>query len=92
MWLTGPMMLQLFVAATTALVLGISWGGVDYAWDSAHVLAPLVLGVAGLVVFIWIEKRFVKYPTVPFDILTYRTSVSGFAGTFVHGIISVAVI
>ncbi len=73
-------------------MLGISWGGVDYAWNSAHVLAPLILGIAGIIVFIWIEKRFIKYPTVPFDILTFGTSVSGFAGTFFHGIASVAVI
>jgi len=83
---------SVFVAATTSLVLGISWGGVEYGWSSYNVLVPLILGIAGVVVFIWIEKRFVKFPTVPFDILTFRTSVSGFAGTFVHGIISVAVI
>lgn len=82
----------LFVAATTSVVLGISWGGVEYGWASANVLVPLVLGLAGLVAFIWIEKRFVKFPTVPFDILTSRTAVSGFLGTFFHGIVSVAVI
>ena len=82
----------LFVAATTSVVLGISWGGVEYGWSSYNVLVPLILGLAGLAVFIWIEKRFVKFPTVPFDILAFRTSVSGYVGTFLHGIVSVAVI
>lgn len=40
--------------------------------------------------FIWIEKRFVKHPTVPFDILGHRTSLIGFFSTFIHGVVPIA--
>ncbi|KAI5476403.1 MFS multidrug transporter [Pseudohyphozyma bogoriensis] len=82
----------LFVAGTTAAVLGLTWAGEEYSWGSYHVLAPLILGLAGMVVFMWIEKKWVKHPTVPFDILTNRTSVVGFITNFLHGIASIAAI
>ncbi|GAA6035578.1 hypothetical protein JCM8097_004910 [Rhodosporidiobolus ruineniae] len=82
----------IFVAASTATVLGLTWGGVTYSWSSYKVLVPLILGLAGIAAFLYVEKRFVKYPTVPFDILTHRTSLLGYATTFLHSIIVLAII
>ncbi|BGP17885.1 hypothetical protein JCM10213v2_005927 [Rhodosporidiobolus nylandii] len=76
----------LFVASSTATILAITWGGVTYSWSSFHVLVPLVLGLVGMGVFLFLEKTFVKYPTVPFDILRDRTSLTGYLTTFLHGI------
>ncbi|ORY69454.1 iron permease [Leucosporidium creatinivorum] len=76
----------LFVAGATATILGLTWGGVTYSWSSYKVLVPLILGLVGMGAFFWIEKRFVKHPTVPFDILANRTSLVGFITTFIHGI------
>lgn len=80
----------LFVAAATATTLGLTWGGTTYSWSSYKVLVPLILGLIGIGMFIWIEKRFVKHPTVPFDILSHRTSLVGIFTTFLHGIVSLA--
>ncbi|PYH41502.1 MFS general substrate transporter [Aspergillus saccharolyticus JOP 1030-1] len=41
----------LFIASITALLIPITWGGVQYAWASWHTLVPLLLGAAGLVGF-----------------------------------------
>lgn len=35
----------------------ISWGGTEYAWTSAGVLAPLIIGIALIGAFIWVELR-----------------------------------
>lgn len=32
--------------------MGLQWGGYQYDWDSAHVLAPLILGAAMLIAFV----------------------------------------
>lgn len=44
---------------------GMQWGGYQYAWGSAHVLAPLILGVALLVAFGFWEVYGAKHPMFP---------------------------
>ncbi len=82
----------LCAAASTSTVYALSTGGVEHAWTSAQVLAPLVLGLAGLGAFLWVEKRWVAHPTVPFDILSNRNSLCGFLATFIHGIMVTALV
>ncbi|GAA5852177.1 hypothetical protein JCM8547_006690 [Rhodosporidiobolus lusitaniae] len=77
----------LFVCASTATILALTWGGVSYPWSSFRVLVPLVLGLVGMVAFVFLEKSFVKVPTVPFEILASRTSLMGYLTTFLHGIL-----
>lgn len=45
------------VAGIVLLLLGLSWGGREYAWDSPLVLGCLVGGVALLLLFLWLEAR-----------------------------------
>ncbi|KAL4986315.1 fungal trichothecene efflux pump [Aspergillus falconensis] len=44
---------------------GLQWGGYQYSWSSAHVLAPLILGVALLICFTFWEIYGAKYPLFP---------------------------
>lgn len=75
----------------SVLILGIVWGGVDHPWRSAHVLATIVCGAAGLVAWFFIEKHWVKHPTVPFAAILNKTSLIGFVTTFLHGIVTMCV-
>jgi hypothetical protein len=50
--------------STTSVVIGLTWGGVQYPWSSGRVLLPLVVGLIGLVVFIIYEIYFCKPPVV----------------------------
>jgi hypothetical protein len=70
------------------LIIGLVWGGQPYPWTSAHVLAPLIIGAVGLVIWYIAERYYVEYPTVPFKLLTNWTTAIGYFTTFVHGIIS----
>ena len=45
------------VVAVTGVLLATAWGGVSYAWDSPQVLGAAATGIAGLVGFLWIERR-----------------------------------
>lgn len=68
----------LITGSTTSVVIGLTWGGMQYSWTSASVLAPLVLGLVGLVSFVIYELRFCKSPTV--SLLAYmRTSLQYFS-------------
>jgi Fungal trichothecene efflux pump (TRI12) len=67
----------IIITGTTLALLGLTWGGVQYPWNSAHVLAPLILGFCMIVFFVYYEARFPKVPTIPFDIISNRTSFNG---------------
>jgi EmrB/QacA subfamily drug resistance transporter len=53
---------------TTALLLGLVWGGRQYAWTSLHVTAALIAAAVLLVAFGLWERR-VEEPILPFDVL-----------------------
>ena len=38
----------LFMSSATAFLIGVSCGGTQFAWKSAHTLAPLIIGFVGL--------------------------------------------
>lgn len=54
----------LVIASTTAVVIGVTWGGVQYPWSSARVLVPLILGLVGLAGFFVYEATLAHNPIV----------------------------
>ncbi|KAG8988893.1 hypothetical protein FRB93_003918 [Tulasnella sp. JGI-2019a] len=77
----------LIVAATSATIIGLTWGGVVYGWSSPRVVVPIVLGVLGLAGFLWYEKKVPTEPVVPWPLLSDRTSLSGYVTTFCHSFV-----
>ena len=65
------------IAGTTLALIALTWGGFQFAWSSAHVLAPLILGFLLLVAFFVYEFFVPNDPTVPLDTLSNWTSFSG---------------
>jgi EmrB/QacA subfamily drug resistance transporter len=63
---------------TSALLLGLVWGGRDYPWGSAQVVGALVAAVVLLAVFGVVERR-VPEPIIPFDLLRNQTVASSVA-------------
>jgi hypothetical protein len=49
----------------TLLLLALQWAGSTYLWQSSHVLAPLIIGIAVLVFFGLYEWRVPRLPIVP---------------------------
>ncbi|CEJ91819.1 hypothetical protein VHEMI07509 [[Torrubiella] hemipterigena] len=47
----------LFLCGIGLLVLALTWAGGSYSWGSAHVLAPLIIGAALTVVWIFYERE-----------------------------------
>jgi EmrB/QacA subfamily drug resistance transporter len=59
------------VLAIVPLLLGLSWGSVQYPWDSPQVIGALVFGAAMSIVFVVIELR-VSDPILPFQLFADR--------------------
>jgi hypothetical protein len=62
----------LALGGTTALVMGLTWAGGEYAWDSAAVIAPLVLGFCVSVGFFAWQWKGPAYPLVPLHVFKAR--------------------
>ena len=46
------------------MLVALTWGGVRFRWDSAHVLAPLIIGFVGIIAFFVLERTWLKGKTV----------------------------
>ncbi|EIW57883.1 iron permease [Trametes versicolor FP-101664 SS1] len=79
----------LITGSTVSILLAITWGGLRFPWTSFHVLVPLVIGGIGLVTFFVTQYFWLKGPTIPRYFFTNRTTLSGFLGTFFHGMVSI---
>jgi len=55
----------LSISGMILFMAGMQWGGYQYKWSSAHVLAPLILGFFRIVAFFVWEAKFAKFPMFP---------------------------
>ncbi|KAJ9298334.1 hypothetical protein DTO271G3_3939 [Paecilomyces variotii] len=55
----------LSISGLVLFMAGLQWGGYQYKWTSAHVLIPLLLGVALIAAFCLWEVYGAKYPMFP---------------------------
>ena len=77
----------LLTASATSFLIPITWGGVMYPWSSWRTILPLILGVAGMLAFLWHEVYHASEPVIRFGIFQNRTAIVNYLGTFVHGIV-----
>lgn len=77
----------LFVASTTSFLIPVTWGGVMYAWTSWRTLVPLILGLAGIIIFIIYELSIPAEPLISRTLFHNRTINLGWLFATVHGIV-----
>ena len=69
---------------TTALLLGLVWGGHDYPWGSWQVIGALAASGVLLASFAYIERHVLE-PILPFGLLRNQTVASSVACLFLVG-------
>lgn len=75
----------IILAASVLLLLGLNWGGQQYAWSSPHVLVSLILGAVLFVVFGIVEARVASLPLVPMRLFQVGTVCSVLVQTVCSG-------
>lgn len=65
------------MTSTTLTIVALVEGGIQYPWKSYQILVPLILGLIGILAFLFYEAHFVEEPSVPYELLNNRTSLSG---------------
>ncbi|KAK2061716.1 fungal trichothecene efflux pump [Colletotrichum caudatum] len=67
----------LWTAGLTLLLMGVSWGGVMFPWDSAATISTLVIGAALLAaLFCWEAFADLTYPAIPVKFFANRGFMS----------------
>ena len=74
----------LLAASAAPLLLGLVWGGRDYAWTSGHVIGALCFAAAAFVAFLLYERR-VAEPILPFSLLRNPVVASSIAAMALVG-------
>ncbi|UZJ53580.1 hypothetical protein CBS101457_002900 [Exobasidium rhododendri] len=82
---------MVLLVATTALLFGVTEGGIVYAWSDWHIVLALVGGSVGLLFFFALEfipNRLARDPVLPLKLFRNRTSTACFVMAFLHGLIA----
>ncbi|KAF7624015.1 hypothetical protein AFLA_007733 [Aspergillus flavus NRRL3357] len=75
----------LALGSTAVLLLGLTWGGGEYPWASAHVIATIVVGFAVAVGFVIWQWKGATYPLVPMHIFKSRIVNGACLTMFING-------
>ncbi|KAJ5302415.1 hypothetical protein N7508_007278 [Penicillium antarcticum] len=78
----------ILAATVVAVLLALSWAGIDYPWSSWRVLVPLVLGLAGLFLFYAHQQsRFCQEPSIPTKLFSSGTAVCALWIAFIQSVL-----
>ena len=78
----------LLISSVIAILIALTYGGTLHPWGSWRTIVPLVLGALGLIAFLVLQSTsYIPEPTMPLRMFANRTSLAGFALTFVHSIL-----
>lgn len=78
---TGAMTMILAIAP---LIMALTWGGVNYAWNSPTILGMFVFSLVMFVVFILIERR-AEEPIIPMGLFRNRVVLVSTMAVLLHG-------
>jgi hypothetical protein len=73
------------VGGTVMLLLGLNFGGVQFAWTSTTVICLIVFGIVSYALFLIIEYRIAECPIIPFGIFNTRATAAPLLACFFHG-------
>ncbi|KAF2122882.1 major facilitator superfamily domain-containing protein [Lophiotrema nucula] len=78
----------LLTGSTTAILIPVTWGGLQYPWTNYRTLLPLILGFMGFVGWV-LYTCYTKHPNplVQMAIFNNRTAAASYFGILIQGII-----
>ena len=71
------------------LLLGLDFGGTEFAWKSPTVIGLIVAGGCMGGFFLWSEKSLAKYPLMPLGVFRSRSNVACLLIAFFHDFVGI---
>lgn len=79
----------ILIAASTAVLIALTWGGPVYPWSHVKVVVPLVLGLLGLIGFVVYEASGIPAePVMPLRLFANRTAQIVYFNTFINSMVN----
>lgn len=72
------------------ILLGLDFGGVIASWNSATVVCLLVFGVVMVACFLYVERRWAKYPLMPLELFKDWQNIAVTLVLITHGMAYIA--
>ncbi|KAH6883875.1 major facilitator superfamily transporter [Thelonectria olida] len=82
-WIGG----SFFTSSATLFLISISWGGVQFEWDSAGTLAPLCLGSVGLIGTWFYERHWAENPMLQHRLFSSASQISAYICGSLQGLV-----
>ena len=76
----------LLITSTVLLLLGLEWGGKDYAWDSVQIISMFSGAAVAIALFLWVETK-AKEPILPLEIFKNKMVLGTSIVVFCQGAI-----
>ncbi|KAF4448634.1 hypothetical protein F53441_7983 [Fusarium austroafricanum] len=75
----------ILMASSVSILIALTWAGPVYPWSDARILAPLIIGLLGLVGFVVYEASGIpSEPVMPIRLFPGRTSYIVYINTFLN--------
>ncbi|KAF1836731.1 MFS general substrate transporter [Decorospora gaudefroyi] len=82
----------LFLASMTGFLIPVTWGGVQYPWDSWRTLVPLIVCGVGMIAFVVYIEFFASNPLIRTSVFKNMSATILYVSTVIHGIILWAIL
>lgn len=71
----------------TSFLIGISWAGIQFEWGSAQVMAPIIVGVAGVIIAVVWEFYGAREPFLRRTLFCSASALATYACALSQGFI-----
>lgn len=78
---------SLFISSTCSFLIGITWGGTQYPWDSWRTVMPIVLGVAGIMVTLCWERYGASQPFLRVWLFQNHAAMAAYSCAVLQGLL-----
>lgn len=75
----------LTLAGSTLIILGLTWAGAEYPWDSIQVIITIIFGILVSISFLLWQQYGTKYPLVPLYIFKSKIINGACITMFING-------
>ncbi|KAK5117768.1 hypothetical protein LTR85_008743 [Meristemomyces frigidus] len=76
----------MFIAGSTAFLIGVSWGGSEFAWSSAATLVPLIMGIATVIATGVYERFGARTPFLRLSLFRNRSAIAVYVCTVLQSL------
>ncbi|KAE8139094.1 major facilitator superfamily domain-containing protein [Aspergillus pseudotamarii] len=80
----------LFLTSAGSFLIGLSWGGVQYPWNSWKTYVPIILGGLGLIATMFWEGYMTPNPILHIHLFKSVRQISAYILVFFHGFLNLS--